>query len=321
MRLFERIPFWERAVIAFIAFVALFAFFHGEISDLGTNVLVKSGELPASALKRDASLVPSLPGTENTRTTWTYKERRRWRVDSKSSQQAYLDAHPRVTLLPYTVTPSILFAPDLDRAISEAPPFPPLRLYEGTGWSGERTVVRAVTDGKILRISCMLFDKSSGGSVSGQVDSAEDGDSVEIFLTAGFSSKTYWRYVLSVSGSSEAARYEKLTSPRAGRLLSGNSDSKLTVSRTPDGFLLRFDIPVSEFKDGGLSPGDTILGQVARICRRAGDGSNCLQLFPTHIYADNRFGADNHDRRAFRPLRVVGEGISSRAPQLGKEGK
>ena len=59
----------------------------------------------------------------------------------------------------------------------------------------------------------------------------------------------------------------------------------------------------------GIKPGtlpESILIQIVRNYRGRDNKARLeTQLYPTHIYVDNRYGASNHHRKAFIPSKII----------------
>ena len=68
------------------------------------------------------------------------------------------------------------------------------------------------------------------------------------------------------------------------------------------GFRLRAEFSLKNLGITNFNPGNQMLIQVIRRYRGT---RTYLQLFPVFIYASTRLGADSHDRRAFKVIRVV----------------
>jgi hypothetical protein len=71
------------------------------------------------------------------------------------------------------------------------------------------------------------------------------------------------------------------------------------------GFEIEMKISLSNLGFKKLEPGDTFLLQIVRNYRGQNEkDSATLHLFPVYIYADNRLGRNNHDRRAFQKVQI-----------------
>ena len=120
----------------------------------------------------------------------------------------------------------------------------------------------------------------------------------------------YAQYVISVIGRGAVflikCKKDNLTSGSKTPLPSDFILPLMRGKRTSDGFLLEMTISLSNVGVNSLEPRDNFLMQVVRNYRgQKLKNSMTLQLFPTHIYADNRGGANNHHRKAFMPAKIV----------------
>jgi hypothetical protein len=284
-----------KGIVVFAVFVALFTLFRHPIGNLNAKLLVATGDLPPAALTKKLETPEGTPPVASNAPEHgkRKKKNRLVVIDSRAAQLKYIDDNPVTSPLPETKTPTVAFYKTISTL--ESSPFPPLRGCDGTICGDNGIVVRAATDGKTIRFDCLLTNNASPDA------------RVELFLMKNRCGKTYRRYILPLSGQPKAALLKKLPSPRRAEPIA-NSESKATLStaKTQQGILARFDVPISDLEMDHIAQGETIFAQIAYTRgTSANETPDTLQLFPSHIYGDNRFGANNEDRRAFRPLRIA----------------
>ena len=286
--------------ILFFTLVLIFTLGRGFISAINVKLLALSDEIPAYEPCEGENVSP----TRGIRSTTKRKTVRRKKLPDK----------PATTILPKTKRPVVAWCDTLSVSAARSPEFPPLRQYDGKKWSREKTVIKAVTDGTRIKLQFHLYDSNPDQAITN--NSRRDpslawmDDSIEFFLMKDGNAEIYAQYVLSVIGRGTVF----LNKCNKERLAGGSHTTTpsnfilplMSGKRTSDGFLLEMTIPLSNVGVSSLEPGETLLMQVVRNYRgQRQKDSMALQLFPTHIYADNRRGANNHHRKAFMPAKIV----------------
>lgn len=287
----------------FLLFFSLLLFFtlaRGSISSLDATLLTLTGEIPPPS---------GYNGKDRASAGGTRAASRKRR----EAQRKRISDKPTTTKLPKTKTPVVACCDTLSVSVAHAPDFPPLRKYDGTRWTKEKTVIKAVTDGTKIRFQFHLFDSNPDKAVTSHSRSnpryAWQDDGIELFLMKDRKSKTYCQYVMSVIGRGAVflLKCDKQNMARGSHIATPDAflPPLMNARRTSDGFLLELTVDSSNIGVDSLKPGDTFLLQIVRNYRGQRDEhSVILQLFPTHIYADNRSGANNHHRKAFSPVRI-----------------
>ncbi|MBN1863629.1 MAG: hypothetical protein JW808_01875 [Victivallales bacterium] len=233
---------------------------------------------------------------------------------AKPASKAKDQGKPQTRDLPKTETPIVLFSPDPppwdDAALV---PFPKLRKYTGDPWDHEETEIRAVTDGRKLYILAKLHDRDPDSALThhseSQASDAWKDDSIEVFIMKDAKADVYCQYILSVSGIGHV--FYLNTGENPGQVKHAAAPEEFIPPyfesrKLSGGFELEIEIALDNVQIKGLKPGDSFLIQIVRNYRGQGvAGAMALQLFPFHIYADERFSNSNHDRRAFQPIKIV----------------
>ncbi|HBC86171.1 MAG TPA: hypothetical protein DCZ94_04370 [Lentisphaeria bacterium] len=221
--------------------------------------------------------------------------------------------------LPQTPQPKILLVAsssmqDIDE--KKMPLFPPLRSFNGTEWKKEKTEIRMASDGLSLYASFLCYDADPANlttkySESEGTISAWKDDSIEFFLMKDKNADCYYQIATSASGLSHIF-YMKT---QEGSITSGVNQGDFPAEfkkpfirseKCPEGYKVTMEVNLQSMGFPKLDAGKEILVQVVRNYRDLADPSCAeLQLFPTFIYGDNRYGSQNHDRRAFMPARIV----------------
>jgi hypothetical protein len=222
--------------------------------------------------------------------------------------------NPVTAKLPKTKTPTISFGkyfPEWDDP--ELILFTPLRKYDGTIWRKEKTEIKGSTDGKKLYLICRFYDQNPDKAVIQNTEgksgnNAWKDDSIEVFLMKNRKSKNYYQYIVSVTGKGCTLYYKNNKVPNRGTRIKKPKDFAKPRYGADDfdgGFEIEMVIDLSNIGISKLKPGDSFLMQVVRNYRGQGyKNSVTLHLFPVYIYADKRFGINNHDRRAFQKVVV-----------------
>ncbi len=220
--------------------------------------------------------------------------------------------------LPQTPQPKISILPSVENVDeSKLAAFPDLRNYSGVEWKTEKTVVKMATDGNSLYATFLCYDADPANLVTKYSEaegtaSAWKDDSIEFFIMNSKDADHYYQLVSSASGLSHVF-YLKTNNENGPTSFTPDAefpkDFKKPFMRSekcPEGFKITMEIDLKSFGFGRLDNGKELLLQVVRNYRDSAD-SKCaeLQLFPTFIYADNRHGSQNHDRRAFMPAKAV----------------
>lgn len=305
-------------VLSFVFFVFLFSLFRERISLFNTWCLALTGEL-------EVSDSPEPYG----RTAGGISAGKTGQSGVNTAGSAYDPAKSVVTELPKTKRPEVLFIPfGANPEDFELPFFPALRKYSGEEWSEERTRIAMATDGFKLFVFMTCFDKHPENLVTefSEVQNVSipwRDDSVELFLMKDREAGYYCQYITSVSGLSRIYYYlVNPDDPRIGnnqKLPDGFSKPLIYADRFPEGYKIKMIIHLDNLSIENLKAGDELLVQIVRNYRgQGGPNSIALHLFPAWIYADNRFGLNNHDRRAFQPVYVVGESHSEPNPEKDK---
>lgn len=294
--------------LLFFALLAVFTIFRQTIGDCAATLLALTREVTISKTQ-DGEAAPRLKITTNVKVSSPVK--RSVAVKKKTNPQI---SKPVTINLPKTDTPEIVYTDGYpDWMNSSYPVFPMLRSYKGTPWNQEKTLFKVSTDGKKLYFICRLFDKAPDKAVTkhtegkGGKDAWRD-DSIEVFLMKNTKSKFYCQYIVSVSGAGTVLFNENASQPnsvKSTKMPEGFARPSFDVNQFKGGFEIELRVYLSNIGIDNLKPGDSFLIQIVRNYRGQGaKDSVTLQLFPVYIYADSRFGTSNHDRRAFKPVKV-----------------
>jgi hypothetical protein len=300
---FKKLSFGFYFTALFLCLVGLFSFFRLQIADFSAGLLALTHEIKLSE-KKAGEPRQTLKFTTNPQIATRNKKKK---VIAKPRKPVTLN-------LPKTKPLVIVSSNDLpDWSDSRFPLAPKLRLYKGSKWNKNETKFKLTTDGYKLYIFGRLFDKDPADAVTRYTDKsggkmAWKDDSIEVFLMKNKKSKYYCQYIVSVSGAG-CILYHKVS----------NLPNRASSAKRPKGFQMpRFDayefnggfeielkISLSNIGIRSVKPGDSFLMQIIRNYRGQGDKESVtLQLFPVFIYADTRSGINNHDRRAFQPVKI-----------------
>jgi hypothetical protein len=192
---------------------------------------------------------------------------------------------------------------------------PPLRNYTGLAWIYEQTDLYFASDGRTLYLWAYCHDrnpadlyteatKTKGANVAWQ------DDSIEFFLMRDTKASYYVQYIVSASGASVVLYLAVDPSkPQMGRVETLPAGFRLPYVECDvlqDGYRIVMEIDLGNLEIDRISPDEQILCQLVRNYRSEQDPNSVnLQLFPEHIYADNRFREFNHHRSAFQPLTFI----------------
>lgn len=292
----------------FFALLVVFTLFRQTIGDYAASLLALTHEITLSK-DQQVDAAPRLKITTNVKVVSPVK--RKLVVKKKKSPKL---SKPVTVKLPKTAVPEIVLTDEYpDWMDSRFPVLPRLRLYKGLSWNKEKTLFKVSSDGRKLYFICRLFDKQPDKAVTKYTDgkggrSAWRDDSIEVFLMKNDKSRIYCQYIVSVSGAGTTLYHEVTSQPNRGKNVKiprGFIRPGFDVSRFKGGFEIELRIYLSNIGINKLKPGDSFLLQIVRNYRgQGGKDSVTLQLFPVYIYADSRFGTNNHDRRAFEPVKV-----------------
>ncbi len=309
-------------LLAFLGFAIFFSTFRRPIAAVNSWILTISGDLRVKDLNTSSG-VQSVSPKELAASSFGVKAPATAATPTKTAavqvQKDFKLEVPQTTNLPKTdqpVAPFVEKDPPMDGG--SLPLAPKMRKFDGTEWDLERTDLRMATNGKCWFIICKCYDKDPRGIITKNSEAGGSGaafqdDSIEVFLRKDKSSDGYVQYVSSASGKSHVYRIKvpENGDPRA----IGATDTSgkefvapvFDIRRDDDGFTVYMKIDLSNIGAKRLLvPGEEILVQVVRNYRGQGTATSAtLQLFPAHIYADNRYGYNNHDRRGFQPVKIV----------------
>jgi len=306
-------------IALFLLFVILFSVFRAQIAEFSVWMLAmthevsltkpKTGQDKTAAqeeVQRPIRITAQTPSTVKLNTAVA-------RINPNISKQAAPEA--KVTSnLPKTATPVIFMTnsiPDWKQAGISL--FPPLRKYDGTAWDKEKTEFKVTTDGKKLYVICRAYDKNPVDAITSNSRKKKDkriweDDAIEIFIMKDSRSDHFCQYLVSASGVGQTAYHTELSKTNASKIITPPKKfefPQFNVEEFDGGFEFEVTISLSNIGIGLLKPGDTLLMQLVRDYRGQNTkNSAILQLFPTHIYADSRYGANNTDRRGFQAVTV-----------------
>ncbi|MBN1863628.1 MAG: hypothetical protein JW808_01870 [Victivallales bacterium] len=301
----------------FFLFAAVFSFLRSPIAEVGAWTLALSREIRTVDDQHEDNTV-SLTGKPR---------QQAGKPAAKPASNAQNQGKPQTRDLPKTETPIVLFSPD-PPSWNDAvfAPFPKLRKYTGDPWDYEETEIRAVTNGRKLYILARLYDRDQDSALThhseSQASAAWRDDGIEVFIMKNTETDMLCQYILSVSGIGHVFYLNTTENP-----------SQVKEVKAPEGFImpyfesrklsgrfeLEIDVALENVGIKEVKPGDSFLIQIVRNYRGQGvEGAITLQLFPSHIYSDKRFGLLNRDRRGFQPVKIVDSTIYSTLKQDGK---
>lgn len=292
------------AFLSFVFFVLLFSFFRAQISSFNTWSLALTGELEIGSSETESGAARGIPAGKTGQPAM------------RAAGSSYDPATAIVTELPKTKRPEVLLIPfGANPEDFELPFFPVLREYTGKEWEEEKTRITMATDGLKLFVFITCFDSHPENLVTEfsklkEVAIPWKDDSVELFLMKDRKAEHYCQYIASVSGLSRIYYYlEKADDPRIGnnqKIPDGFRKPFIYAERFPKGYKIKMTISLNNIGIDDLKEGDELLMQFVRNYRGQGElNSITLHLFPAWIYADNRFGLNNHDQRAFQPVCII----------------
>lgn len=225
--------------------------------------------------------------------------------------------NPVVRDLPKTPTPTVQLLgkkPSRDE-LKALTPFPKLRSFNGDDWDQEKTdIFMAVHDSK-LYVLCIFHDSNPDEIVTefsekGGGDNAYKDDSIELFLMRSEDPDLYSQHVCSASGKYQSyyngINSDNPTAKTTAEKPANAQDPLIEAERLDKGFLIYMEIDLREIGLEEVTQGEALSLQVVRNYRGQGNSdSHTLHLFPTHIYGDTKLGLNNHDRRAFQPVKIT----------------
>lgn len=224
--------------------------------------------------------------------------------------------NPVVRDLPKTPVPLVQLLddkPSRDK-LKTLTPFPKLRSYNGDDWDQEKTDIFMAVHGTKLYALCILHDSNPDEIVTefsekGGGHNAYKDDSIELFLMPSEDPESYSQHVCSASGEYQSyyngINSDNPTAKTAGEKPDNVQDPLIEVERLDKGFLVYMEIDLREIGLEKVESRDALSLQVVRNYRGQGNSdSHTLHLFPTHIYGDTKLGLNNHDRRAFQPVKI-----------------
>jgi Carbohydrate family 9 binding domain-like len=311
----QKIPRNVLFVALFLLFMGIFSFFRSTIADYAAWLLAMTHEISLSKAKAGSgeSRLAMQIVTANKFTASVKKNSRKTaRVSKKKLDDRF--KKPVTAKLPKTKTPTISLGEDFpDWDDPGLTLFTPLRKYDGTVWRKEKTEIKGSTDGKKLYLICRFYDKNPDAAVTKNTEgksgqNAWKDDSIEVFLMKNRKSKVYYQYIASVTGKGTVLYSKNNKAPNSGtraKLPKGFVKPRFRADDFDGGFEIEMAIDLSNIDISKIKSGDSFLMQVVRNYRGQGyKDSVTLHLFPVYIYADKRFGINNHDRRAFQKVVV-----------------
>jgi len=294
-------------ILVFLFFAFIFSFFRLQIYAFNSWLFAMTGEIQQIKFVDDGDAADIRKQA---------KDGAQKAQDNKAAAAA--SDKPVKSNLPLTPPPKLqLLATidNLDESVLQA--FPELRSFNGTEWHTEKTLVKMATDGQSLYASFLCYDADPDNLVTKYSETEGTGsawrdDSIEFFLMNDKDADNYYQFISSASGLSHVF-YMKITDKANKRAFTQDSDFPknfkkpfMRSERCPEGFKVTMEINLEGLGFDRLDNGKEILMQVVRNYRDASNPKKAeLQLFPCYIYADNRFGKQNHDRSAFMPVKAV----------------
>jgi hypothetical protein len=307
----QRIRHVAMAVFVFLGLSLIFSMAREPIGAFNAWILAVSGEIKVGDDAEVADGTPALPAGTNAGGTGVAP------TAAKPPPPPIDMLKPVLSDLPKTTPVHVVL---LDRLPSSGRdprlvPAPPLRIYTGFAWDGEKTDLRFASDGDTLYVWAYCHDRSPADlctefTEAQGASSAWMDDSIELFLMRDRGAGYYCQYVVSASGMGVTFYLETTAQPHSGHridpLPTGFRLPHLEGSIQADGYVVTMEIPLANLGIERVAPGTEILCQVVRNYRgyqRPGEVN--LQLFPAHIYGDNRLPELNHHRNAFQPIRFI----------------
>jgi len=298
----------------FLLFIVMFSYFRSKIAHYAASILAMTNEITLSKSQIGSSRsLPAIKIVTDKKIQASKNKNLRKVAVKKQKQLDNRFKKPVTAKLPKTRTPTIFFDDDFpDWDDYRLKLFSSLRKYDGLVWREEKTQIKVSTDGKKLYMLCRLYDQVPEEAVTKNTkkngNSAWKDDSLEIFLMKNKKSKFYCQYIVSVSGKGAVHYMNNTKAPNRGTLKTNPKNFAKPRYRSNEfdgGFEIEIVILLSNVGIKEVKPGNSFLMQVVRNYRGQGyKNSVTLHLFPSYIYADKRFGINNHDRRAFQKVIV-----------------
>jgi len=308
-KFFAQLKLEVRLLGIFILFIVFFSFFRLPIGNVAAWMLGMTREF---SIVDDSNLIHKSEKKTRKKT----KKKRSKRAKKKGTTIRFKvnnQGKPQRINLPKTAIPLVLYSShSLPWNDAKGVLFPKMRLFTGDNWDKEKTEFKVSTDGQKLFLLARLYDQSPGNAITenSKADprSAWMDDSIEVFLMKNHNSTSYCQYIMSVSGIGYSYYFEA-----ADNSINHNECKKpddffspvFKMKKSSNYFELAITIDLSNIGIANLTHNGTFLIQIVRNYRGQLEGkSKSLQLFPTYIYADKRFGLQNHDRRAFQAIKI-----------------
>lgn len=307
----KKIPWNALFVVLFLVFLGIFSFCRAMVAEQAVWLLAVTQEISLANVRKGDGEPDSAALKIVTSRKLKVEDKNNAASTSKDSSDMF--KNPVTADLPKTPTPEIKlmeYFPEWNDP--ELTLFAPLRKFDGTDWNKEKTEIKAATNGKMLFLSCRLYDNDFAAAVTentaGNKNDPWKDDSLEIFLMKDRESDFYCQYILAITGKGAVHYYKNGESPNRGsvqKLPAGFSGPRYLVNPFENGVEMEISIALSNIGIAHLKPEDSFLLQIVRNYHGQGyKDSVLLHLFPVYIYADKRLGASNHDRRAFQKVSV-----------------
>jgi len=323
-----RIRHLAMAVLAFLGVSLVFSMAREPIGRLNQWMLSVTGEIrPSTDIDDQDAARPGAPATKT--------------VPAPPAAKPSPPPSPPIDMLNPVVSSHLPKTPPvhvvlLDRLPSSGRdprlvPAPALRDYTGLPWDKEKTEIALASDGETLWAWIYCHDQSPGDlctefTAARGPSVAWMDDSIELFLMRDRDAKHYCQYVVSASGIGVTFYLQATSQPHNGQrvepLPAGFRLPHLEGGIQGNGYVVTMEIPLANLGiERKLAPGAQILCQVVRNYRgyqKPGEAN--LQLFPSHIYGDNRIPELNHHRGAFQPIRFIAPEEAAKLPRLVGDG-
>ena len=288
-------PF-PKICILFLIFISLFIYFRASISGLSTALLSISGEIHTA--DSETKTVEDDAGNK------TKIKRKKW---SKV---------PTLTKLPKTAS---FYIPILSKEptanTNQLIIIPEMRIYNGKKWEDETTTVKMGIFNNFLYVFINCTDKQPDGiaTVYAKNDSKNiwQDDSIEIFMMKDRDDDNYCQYMISPIGTYHCYHWETIIDriDKGSELEKGEDFilPRINAKISEKGYNLNIKIALQNIGITNTDKTDTILLNMIRNYRELySDKRVETQLYPTHIYVDNRFNrASNHNRKGFQPVKII----------------
>lgn len=282
--------------IMFLIFITIFIWFRTPIGNFCTTVLSITREIQTLDSEEDSS-------EENPDNKKKIK-RKKW---SKV---------PTVSKLPKTKSfyiPILSEKPEVNTA--KLVTLPEMRIYNGKQWKKEKTSVKMGIFENNLYLFINCSDKHPEKIVTTYAKNIPkkiwQDDSIEIFLMKDKNADSYCQYLISPSG----INYCYLMETIPDRVDKGTEIEKpedfilpeIKAVITDKGYIVKGKISLQNIGIEQNSGTGSLLMQMVRNYRELySDQRVNLQLYPTFIYADNRFNqAINHNRKGFQEVKIL----------------